>query len=297
MNALTFFRTLTPTRVGVGQAAGIIDQPVMREAATRWPIIPGSSLKGVLRDRAASDLVRTYADDPDQSPAEHFSRAERELRPIFGSSDSDDPRGGSLVLSDLQCLFFPVRSFAGVYALATCPLALDELRTKTELAGLSLPVPSFTLKAPADGSFMGMVAADCVLKSATESQVFIDEFRVEVSEQSSLGDFGTALEAHLGMSGRIANRLLVLEDTLFTYLCESSTEVRTRTALDYGIKKVKAGSLRTEEYVPSQAVFVGFAMGVAVASNFDLAQIGDLQVGANASVGAGYGKFKVVLPK
>ena len=44
---LTLF-TRTPLHIGAGSSVGAIDQPIVRERHTRFPVIPGTSLKGVL---------------------------------------------------------------------------------------------------------------------------------------------------------------------------------------------------------------------------------------------------------
>ena len=41
--------TLTPTHCGSGQAAGAVDLPIIREAHTRFPILPATAIKGVAR--------------------------------------------------------------------------------------------------------------------------------------------------------------------------------------------------------------------------------------------------------
>ncbi|MCS7269380.1 MAG: RAMP superfamily CRISPR-associated protein, partial [Geminicoccaceae bacterium] len=41
---------LSPLHAGTGQAAGIVDLPIARMKATGIPFVPGSSIKGVLRD-------------------------------------------------------------------------------------------------------------------------------------------------------------------------------------------------------------------------------------------------------
>ena len=46
---LTIF-TRTPLHVGAGSSVGAVDQPIFRERHTRFPVIPGSALKGVLAD-------------------------------------------------------------------------------------------------------------------------------------------------------------------------------------------------------------------------------------------------------
>ena len=47
---LLFIHALTGVHPGGGTALGVVDLPVQRERHTQWPMIPGSSLKGVLRD-------------------------------------------------------------------------------------------------------------------------------------------------------------------------------------------------------------------------------------------------------
>ena len=42
--------TRTPMHVGAGSSVGIVDLPIIRERHTDYPVIPGSSLKGVLAD-------------------------------------------------------------------------------------------------------------------------------------------------------------------------------------------------------------------------------------------------------
>ena len=45
-------QAVTSVRVGEGKGLGAMDLPVSRERHTRWPFLPGSSLKGALRSRA-----------------------------------------------------------------------------------------------------------------------------------------------------------------------------------------------------------------------------------------------------
>ncbi|MBM4152947.1 MAG: hypothetical protein FJ220_05450, partial [Kiritimatiellaceae bacterium] len=48
----------TPVHVGAGNSVGAVDSPVQRERHTRIPIIPGSSLKGVLADLWSEDYEK-----------------------------------------------------------------------------------------------------------------------------------------------------------------------------------------------------------------------------------------------
>jgi CRISPR-associated protein Cmr4 len=72
---------LSPLHSGTGQAADIIDLPTARMKATGIPFLPGSSIKGVLRDaRRESDHEKTEA--------------------VFAPSDDPAAHAGALVVGD-----------------------------------------------------------------------------------------------------------------------------------------------------------------------------------------------------
>ena len=45
-----WLQAITPLHVGAGKGVGFIDMPIIREKVTTWPFVPGSAVKGVLRD-------------------------------------------------------------------------------------------------------------------------------------------------------------------------------------------------------------------------------------------------------
>ncbi len=104
----------TPVHVGAGESTGFVDLPVAREAATDYPVIPGSGLKGALRDLAHS---RGW-DEPKR-------------KAIFGSPDA----AGELLISDARVLLLPVRSLHGAFRWVTCPHLLERLERDTRRAG------------------------------------------------------------------------------------------------------------------------------------------------------------------
>jgi len=52
---ILYLFTRTPLHVGAGASVGAIDQPIVRERHTGFPVIPGTTIKGVLRDAATRD--------------------------------------------------------------------------------------------------------------------------------------------------------------------------------------------------------------------------------------------------
>src|SRR5437867_707939 len=92
--------TRTPLHVGSGSSVGAIDMPIQRERHTCIPIIPGSSLKGVLRDLWHGDPT-TQGDlfGPEPTAATHTA--------------------GQLLVGEARVVCFPVRSARGAFAWIT----------------------------------------------------------------------------------------------------------------------------------------------------------------------------------
>ena len=110
MKTLTFsLFTCTPLHVGCGSAVGVVDLPVLRERATGFPTVPGSALKGVLRD-----LFDAKAQDE-----------------LFGRQDGR----GKILVGEARLAAFPVRSAQGGFAWLTSPLALGRLRIRCPEVG------------------------------------------------------------------------------------------------------------------------------------------------------------------
>ena len=119
--ALLFLHALSPLHAGTGQGIGAIDLPIAREKATGIPYLPGSSLKGVLRDRASAwDRDTLFA--------------------VFGpDTENASEHAGAVQVGDAKLLLLPVRSLYGVFALATSPYLLERFRREALMAGLQPP--------------------------------------------------------------------------------------------------------------------------------------------------------------
>src|SRR5690606_27064260 len=103
-SAMMYLHTLSPLHCGTGQGSGIVDLPVIRDAVTSWPEVPGSTVKGVLRDTCRENGVSAEV-----------------MKVIFGSDvaeQSESPAGnaGGLWSATGRLLCFPVRSYRGTFA-------------------------------------------------------------------------------------------------------------------------------------------------------------------------------------
>lgn len=232
---------LSPLHCGTGQGVAGIDLPVQRERHTGWPLIPGSSIKGVLRDRFRSTLSGSDA---------HKANSHESTIALFGP----EPRGaendlglGALILGDAVLLAFPVRSLVGVFAWCTCPMALSRV---ARLPGG---------EALADGGRL-QVGDDSILCAqsleAEQGQVVLEDHALKRENlPAGLLDTLTTLWNTAALP-QLEGHLAVISDTLFSWFAKHATQIEARIALDPATKTVNDGQLFYEETVPPETVFV-----------------------------------------
>ena len=290
-NALLVLHALTPVHTGTGQAVDVVDLPVAREKVTGWPVIPASSIKGVLRDACCSRDPRHGKASGDPGPDDLLGKA-------FGGPElGETPEGGAtrhfagnLLFSDGRLLCFPVRSFAGVFAWTTCPSALERLARDCRAAGLRQPP---CVAGPDDLSSV-LVTTRTRLKSGGD-KVILEEFDLSVA--GSIVDELAGYIAELVFHDEewresFVSRFAVLHDDLFTTLTETATEVVARVALMEETKTVRPGALWYEEAVPAESIFACPLID-AGRNGDDLVgwlagqRISPVQIGGNATVGRG----------
>jgi len=296
-NALLVLHALTPVHTGTGQAVDAVDLPVAREKVTGWPVIPASSIKGVLRDACCSRDPRHGKASGDPGPDDLLGKA-------FGGPElGEAPEGGAtrhfagnLLFSDGRLLCFPVRSFAGVFAWTTCPSALERLARDCRAAGLEEPP---RLAGPKDLSSV-LVTTRTLLESCREKKdgerrVILEEFDLKVADprvDELAKDIASRVFEDENWRESFVSRFAVLHDDLFTTLTETATEVVARVALMDEKKTVRPGALWYEEAVPAESIFacplidagrngddlVGWLAGQSISP---------VQIGGNATVGRG----------
>jgi len=270
---LLYLHAITPVHSGTGQAAAVIDQPIAREKATGWPMIPASSLKGVLRD-----LVK--------------AKDETQANELFG----DPERAGPIVFGDQRILCLPVRSFFGTFAYVTCPLILQRLKRDLEAVGIEL---SFASRIPVgSGTQLSILVrkSDSVLCSG--DKVYLEDLDLTLQDDSNAGLIADELaKALFAANGKeFISRFAMVSDEVFNFLSETAIEVQARVALEDETKVVRKGGLWYEEAVPAEAIFCG---PVLVADYYKekekmITDFADtvkqpitIQIGGNASVGRG----------
>ena len=269
---ILYLFTRTPLHVGAGSSVGAIDQPVIRERHTGFPIIPGSSIKGVLRDSVRNDPILKNQEES-----------------IFGKQDD----AGRLSIGEAKLLAFPVRSAKGSFAFITCPLALERfLREQCEDSGIKVP------DEPTD---MTCLASEAVsITRANQTGIVLEEYRFNRTavfpldwEKKLLG----ILDDPVWQAGK--GRFVLLSNGDFSHFAKNACEVSQHVGIDPEKGTAKPGALFNLESVPAETLFFArvSALSRATGELSDLEQHLDgkpvLQFGGDSTTGLGFCSVKL----
>lgn len=282
-----FIHALSPLHMGTGAATGAIDLPHSREASTGLPNVPGSGIKGVLRDALKSAC------------ANH--------KRLFGAEHDDvtNRDQGALLFSDALLLCLPVPSYSGGFAWVSSPTALRRYERERRACGLGPPANTPDLS---DGR-----AACAASPLLAAGRIYLHDVALAHDKDRS--------KAAAGIAGHIAQalygdakedidfftaRFVIVDDAVLSYLATVAMDVRTRIAIKDDTKTVRKGGLWTEENLPSETVLWGSIAADTLTDNNNHTLQGEhaldefkracgtrrrLQLGGKATVGRGAVQF------
>ncbi|MCB1329093.1 MAG: type III-B CRISPR module RAMP protein Cmr4 [Maritimibacter sp.] len=240
INTAFFIHALSPLHAGVGSTADVIDLPIARYKSTGIPFLPGSSIKGVLRD--ARDPANGTGLDKDRFLA------------TFGpkSADASD-HAGAIMVGDARLLALPVRSFKGTFAWVTSPLLLR--LTSRDIAIEPLPgIPSV----PAGGAFV--TEGTCLqLRGAYAGEIVFQDIEIPASADPLADDWAKAIGSRLFPEDQLmfSERFAIVTDEIMTFLWETGTQVDTRIRIDPETRTVASGAMWQEESLPPETLLIG----------------------------------------
>lgn len=243
----------TPIHPGIGRNLGVIDLPVAREAATDYPVLVASSLKGALKD--------------------HTAKEERDQ--LFGKQNE----AGQLLVSDARLLLLPVRSLTGHYRWLSCPHILERLARDKRRAGHK---PGFTVPKVEP---LGVLAS-------TSGPLFLEERELAVKGKvpdQIIDEVSRLIEPTCGASARVADQLVLLADEDFAWFARYGLAVQARNAL-YEEKKTSK-NLWYEETLPPDTLMYALIgerrEGAVHKLRAQFAARPYLQAGGNETIGQG----------
>ncbi len=284
MNArLYVLHALAPLHVGTGQGIDLIDLPIARERASQHPLIPGSGVKGVLRDAA-----RSLVDDGEDS----------QVWRAFGPNHRNaQDHASSLRFSDARLLLMPVSSDHGTFAWATCPWVLTRLLR--DLTGL-MPPPAGKIPQVAEGQ--ARVVAESALCGPDEPAVLAGLKLQRGSLHTAWADWLADLVFPDDPTWRdlLRARLAVVHDDTYTWMVQHRTDVRAHIRIDEKTGTVDGGALWYEESLPTESVLVGIVQAVKrrMTPQESLKLLGrlvaePLQFGGKATTGMGVARMRL----
>ena len=284
---LFHLHALSALHCGTGQSVGIVDLPIARARATQLPIVPGSSLRGVLRQHV-TDRCRDDAET------------------LFGPKDiRGDSFAGALAIGDAHLLALPVRCLAGIVSYVTCPFILRRHERDLKRAGVSPPkIPSPPDKGSAKAAQASVNLVGTTIKN--DQRLVLEDLDLQTQSDELLDPWAQHIAAAVHPGDPDAQtdfvvRFSLVCDDVMSFLAETATEVRARVRLDPDTGTVSSGALWYEEHLPAETVLWG-VFAVADSNKQDDARTADdlarkvpgdalLQLGGNAGVGNGLVRF------
>lgn len=285
---IMIIQAATNVHCGIGQGAGDIDLPTAKEAVTGFPLIPGSTIKGVLRD--------------------YYQRQKTEknlFRAAFGpnfSNDLEEAHASALMFTDARALLLPMRSAAGVFALVTCPLVLQRFAQDLRYAGIAVPAAVPTLDKD-----QAMVVTPCA--NLIGNKLVLEDLDLNAlmdnQDWKKWSEHLCTLQVDAEWAKDVVTpRLALIHDDVFSFLCQVCLPVNARIKIDQEKGTVAKGALWYEESVPSETVFSAMVVAATsytappfsaedIAQNY-LADGLTLQLGGKATTGKGLCRIRYV---
>ena len=285
-------RALSPVHCGVGQGLKDIDLPTARNVVSGHPMIPSSSLKGVLKQ----EFLGKGSENDEWT---------LKVKSLFGSeADESKDYASAISIGDAHLLALPVRSYFGTFAYLASPHTLNLLKTLHQRSGGAEELPEVP------ESPTGQVGLTALTLLHHQGKVLLEEFDLEVHEESQpVVDAWAEVIANRFFEDAVGQRLFkqrfaIVEDDVFNFICESGLPVDAHIAIDQETGTVKTGALWYEETVPAETLFAG-VVGVdrSYHSDFkvDARTMCDLltasnpihcQVGGKSTTGKGFVKIQ-----
>lgn len=271
---------LSPLHAGTGQGVGLIDLPIARERTTEHPIVPGSSIKGVLRDAAR-----------DQSA---------DVDAVFGSIEGS----ASMVrVSDARALAFPVKSDRGTFAWVTSPYTLLRYaRDAGEVGFTADQVPGVADGKAIAGEGSAVLDGNKVtLDGLSYERVAPSDGARQIVEALARAVFPGEDPTNRAWRKFLSERVVIVSDDTFTWLTRTATDVRAHVRIGEA-GTVAKGALWYAETLPPETVLAGIVQVSALRKDqdpqgaFDLLKTiaaSPLQVGGDATTGAGRARLVI----
>lgn len=294
---------------GIGQGLSDIDLPTARHAVSGHPVIPGSSLKGVLKceyDQSNPEAVALFGSSADGEDGV--------------SLDTKKTTASAISVNDSLLVALPVRSYYGTFAYLASPYTLENLKRqicnsdsslKEKFASLEIPLFQNTPKIKSSATSVyrsGVTETSCLLEPVQNSNPSLLLEELDLVVDQSLTEKTTQIAAILaeiffkdeGEKQSFMQRFAIVDDNILNFFCETALPVSPHITIDKNTGTVADGSLWYEEYIPSMSLFCGtisvdnsFAGGKETDEDLcryltTAKKTLNIQIGGRATIGKGF---------
>lgn len=278
---LLFLHAISPLHAGTGQGVGVVDLPIARERATNIPYLPGSSIKGCLRDLFYGHPQQNALFGPETQNAHEYASAAS--------------------FSDARLLLLPVRSLKNVFVYATSPYLLARFARDAKHAALETPkIPKLNTDQ----------ACCSVQELVHASQLVLEDLDLKASWHTDAAAWAEWIAKQLlpeAEQESLQKRFVIVHDDIMSFLLETATELVARIKLEDDTKTVTRGALWYEENLPAESLLTALVLTTAAKQKDSALQSaeasmdallerlsGVVQFGGKATVGRGLCRVKAV---
>jgi CRISPR-associated protein Cmr4 len=259
LTRILYIFTRTPLHVGAGASVGAIDQPIVRERHTGFPVIPATSLKGTFSDAWNDGLfeqngnrhLRVTTRKADGSDKEELD-AISEAAWLFGSDNANHAFAGALQFSEARLLAFPIRSARGSFAWITCPLLLQRAVRDGLFAGDIVA----ELFEPSDEAAIFDTSSQS--KLAIQGKIVLEEYAFQAAEWNGLSKVGEAFRGVLLddlVWSEVSARLVIMSNGMMSFFARNACEIAQHIRINDDTGTVAQGALFNQENVPGECLF------------------------------------------
>lgn len=243
---LLLLRAISSVHAGAGDGLGFIDKPIQRRADNQHPKIEGSSLKGVLREAFEALLGKN----------------DTNIQAVFGPEGQDESQKSAMNVQDGRILLFPVSSPVGNTLYITCPAVLNLFNAEqkrmtanqwplTAIPTISNIENAYTLGGQQNGEIS--INSKLLLQ---KNLLIAKPLETKIADSAISQWLATALfpDTNDFYHEFYKNRIVVVNDTLFTFFVRYRTEVITGNRIKNETGVVATGALFNYEYLPEGTV-------------------------------------------
>lgn len=243
-NLMFAIKALSPLHCGVGTGMNDIDLPVARHKVSGHPVIPGSSIKGVLKDEFLLP-----------------SKPDEILEAIFGGDGKGKEFFASAIsIGDALLIALPVRSFFGTFAYLASPYTLQQAKRilgQVHTLDAAPKIPTNLGLNKKNDSYRAMVTTTTLL--VENNMVLLEEMDLTV-DAASADDWAKCLADCYCSSEEEKNlfcqRFAIVDDNVLNFLCDTALPVDAHIRIDEETGTVARGALWYEETVPPESMFL-----------------------------------------